>query len=223
MIKPLAPQAFDSILESLSSDRVQHFVQKTKNNFTLELATPWCGRLCSIQTQQTVCHICWHFSVPPHKVQSPLPTVPAMDNNPLNPNIRIQILIFFPYMFSIEVVGRICWSVKKIHLPWSLPQFSWPLSFLKHWYNKENFHADHSSILGCKELLAASSHSSVTKLPCWRARDPLGQANQKAHVIVSLALQHDGFVTQEWLADEGLFHIIYCHTVYRVVAVLHFA
>ena len=41
MIKPLAPQAFNSILESLSSDGVQRFVmQKTKNNFTLELATP---------------------------------------------------------------------------------------------------------------------------------------------------------------------------------------
>ena len=129
--------------------------KKQKNNFTLELATPWCGRLCSIQIQQTVCHICWHFSVPPHKVQSPLPIVPAMDNNPLNPNIRIQILIFFPYMFSIEVVERICWSIKKIHLCWSLPQFSWPLSFLKHWYNKEKFHADHSSILGCKGLIGS--------------------------------------------------------------------
>ena len=28
--------------------------------------------------------------------------------NPLNPNIKIQILICYPYAFSIEVVGRIC-------------------------------------------------------------------------------------------------------------------
>ena len=31
--------------------------------------------------------------------------------NPLNPNIKIQILICYPYTFSIEVVGRICWSI----------------------------------------------------------------------------------------------------------------
>ena len=31
--------------------------------------------------------------------------------NPLNPNIKIQILICRPYMFSIEAVGRICWSI----------------------------------------------------------------------------------------------------------------
>ena len=31
--------------------------------------------------------------------------------NPSNPNIKIQILIYDPYMFSIEVVGRICWSI----------------------------------------------------------------------------------------------------------------
>ena len=30
---------------------------------------------------------------------------------PLNPNIKIQILICYPYAFSIEVVGRICWSI----------------------------------------------------------------------------------------------------------------
>ena len=28
--------------------------------------------------------------------------------NPLNPNIKIQILICYPYTFLIEVVGRIC-------------------------------------------------------------------------------------------------------------------
>ena len=28
--------------------------------------------------------------------------------NPLNPNIKIQILICYPYTFSMEVVGRIC-------------------------------------------------------------------------------------------------------------------
>ena len=31
--------------------------------------------------------------------------------NPLNPNIKIQILICYPYTFLIEVVGRICWSI----------------------------------------------------------------------------------------------------------------
>ena len=33
------------------------------------------------------------------------------DVNPLNPYIKIQILICYPYTFSIEVVGRICWSI----------------------------------------------------------------------------------------------------------------
>ena len=28
--------------------------------------------------------------------------------NPLNPKIKIEILIYCPYTFSIEVVGRIC-------------------------------------------------------------------------------------------------------------------
>ena len=32
----------------------------------------------------------------------------ADDVNPLNPNIKIEILIYHPYTFSIEVVGRIC-------------------------------------------------------------------------------------------------------------------
>ena len=31
--------------------------------------------------------------------------------NPLNPNVKIQILICCPHMFSIEAVGRICWSI----------------------------------------------------------------------------------------------------------------
>ena len=31
--------------------------------------------------------------------------------NPFNPNIKIQILICYPYKFSVEVVGRICWSI----------------------------------------------------------------------------------------------------------------
>ena len=35
-------------------------------------------------------------------------SVNPMNLNPLNPNIKIQILICYPYMFSIEVVGRIC-------------------------------------------------------------------------------------------------------------------
>ena len=33
---------------------------------------------------------------------------PNLNLNPLNPNIKIQILICYPYTFSIEVVGRIC-------------------------------------------------------------------------------------------------------------------
>ena len=32
-------------------------------------------------------------------------------NNLVNPNIKIQILICYPYTFLIEVVGRICWSI----------------------------------------------------------------------------------------------------------------
>ena len=33
------------------------------------------------------------------------------DVNPLSPYIKIQILISYPYTFSIEVVGTICWSI----------------------------------------------------------------------------------------------------------------
>ena len=29
----------------------------------------------------------------------------------LNPNIKIQILMWYTYMFSIEGMGRICWSI----------------------------------------------------------------------------------------------------------------
>ena len=36
---------------------------------------------------------------------------PNLNLNHLNPNIKIQILICYPYTFSIEVVGRICWSI----------------------------------------------------------------------------------------------------------------
>ena len=32
----------------------------------------------------------------------------SLFSNPLNPSIKIQILISYPYTFSIEVVGRIC-------------------------------------------------------------------------------------------------------------------
>ena len=31
--------------------------------------------------------------------------------NPLNPDIKIQILICYPYTFSKEAVGRICWII----------------------------------------------------------------------------------------------------------------
>ena len=40
---------------------------------------------------------------------------------PLNPNIKMQILISVPYTFSVEVVEGICWSINKIHLVWSCP------------------------------------------------------------------------------------------------------
>ena len=33
------------------------------------------------------------------------------DVNPLNSYIKIQIIICYPYTFSVEVVGRICWSI----------------------------------------------------------------------------------------------------------------
>ena len=49
--------------------------------------------------------------------------------NPLNPNIKIQILICYSYMFSIEVVRRISWSINKNCFLWSCPQFSCPLCF----------------------------------------------------------------------------------------------
>ena len=39
----------------------------------------------------------------------------------------------------MKVVGRSCWSINKIYLLWSCPQFSRPLCFIKHWYYKENF------------------------------------------------------------------------------------
>ena len=34
--------------------------------------------------------------------------------NLLNPNIKIQILICCPYLFSMEVVERICWAIRFI-------------------------------------------------------------------------------------------------------------
>ena len=37
--------------------------------------------------------------------------------NPLNPNIKIEILIYCPYTFSIEVVGRICCIINLTRLP----------------------------------------------------------------------------------------------------------
>ena len=36
-------------------------------------------------------------------------TVPV--DPPSNPNIKIEILIYCPYTFSIEVVGKICWNI----------------------------------------------------------------------------------------------------------------
>ena len=150
-----------------------------------------------------------------------------MDNNPLNPNIRIQILIFFPYMFSIEVVERICWSIKKIHLCWSLPQFSWPLSFLKHWYNKEKFRADHSSILGCKGLIG-SWQLVVTQV----FQTDMLESKRSTGTIQSESSHHCVSCSPVWrFCNTGMaswrgpiaHHLFSLHTVYRVVAVLHFA
>ena len=65
--------------------------------------------------------------------------------NPLNPNIKIQILICYPYMFSIEVVGRI---LLKYQLDSSCVIMSLILMttlFYKAVVNyKEKFDADHS-------------------------------------------------------------------------------
>ena len=65
--------------------------------------------------------------------------------NPLNPNIKIQILICYPYTFSIEVVGRI---LLKYQLDSSCVIMSLILMttlFYKAVVNyKEKFDADHS-------------------------------------------------------------------------------
>ena len=65
--------------------------------------------------------------------------------NPLNPNIKIQILICYPYMFSIEVVGRI---LLKYQLDSSCVIMSLILMttlFYKAVINyKEKFDVDHS-------------------------------------------------------------------------------
>ena len=65
--------------------------------------------------------------------------------NPLNPNTKIDILIYCPYTFSTKVVGRICWIIKEFDSS-SLIMHSILMTtlFLKHWYNKEKFHNDHS-------------------------------------------------------------------------------
>ena len=65
--------------------------------------------------------------------------------NPLNPNIKIQILICYPYTFSIEVVGRI---LLKYQLDSSYVIMSLILMttlFYKAVINyKEKFDVDHS-------------------------------------------------------------------------------
>ena len=65
--------------------------------------------------------------------------------NPLNPNIKIQILICYSYMFSIEVVGRI---LLKYQLDSSCVIMSLILMttlFYKAVINyKEKFDVDHS-------------------------------------------------------------------------------
>ena len=70
--------------------------------------------------------------------------------NPLNPNIKIQFLLSCPHTFIIAVVGRNCENFKRIHIEWSYLKFSWSLWWLRHWHQKEKFHAD--PLLGLKGL-----------------------------------------------------------------------
>ena len=67
---------------------------------------------------------------------------PGKHLNALNPNIKIQLLLCCPHKFILAVVGRSCENFKRIHLGWSYLEFSWPLWWLKHWHQKEKFHAD---------------------------------------------------------------------------------
>ena len=68
--------------------------------------------------------------------------------NPLNPKIKIWILICCPYTFLIKAVVRSCWSINSLCLVWSCPYISSPICFIKHRYHKKNFDTDHS--LGLK-------------------------------------------------------------------------
>ena len=72
----------------------------------------------------------------------------SVNLNPVNRNIKIQILPCFPYMFSIEVVGRINFVEVSIRFILVWCQFSWPLCFIKQWYYKEKIDTDHSYNIG---------------------------------------------------------------------------
>ena len=64
--------------------------------------------------------------------------------NPLNSNIKIQLLICYPHRFPMKVVERSCWSISTNYLLWPCPQFSWPLCFIEHWSFREKFDTDQS-------------------------------------------------------------------------------
>ena len=58
---------------------------------------------------------------------------------PKKPEIKIKnfILLRWPISFPMQIVGRSCWSINKIHLVRSYPLFSWRLSFIHCRYEKE--------------------------------------------------------------------------------------
>ena len=77
-----------------------------------------------------------------------------------------------------------------------------------------NFHWLIDQYQSIKNRPFAASHSSGTKLPCWRAKLTLGQDKQKTYIIwngnflclscpnATFALQHGGFLPREWLAAK---------------------
>ena len=61
-----------------------------------------------MRDERTPKDVCGQATVPVDVSHSKTPLL-----SPLNHNIKIQILICYPYTFVIEVVGRICWSIKS--------------------------------------------------------------------------------------------------------------
>ena len=85
--------------------------------------------------------------------------------NPLNPNIKIKLLLPCPHTFIIAVVGRSCENFKRIHLGWSYLKFSRPLWWLKHWHQKEKFYVD--PLLGLKGLMISLRSYMETLKECF--------------------------------------------------------